>query len=673
MTIESVSSAPVPVLVVDDNQGIHDDFRLILTSESHDSRQDAELDDLLQQVLDVKKNQSPHLSFTVASAYQGEEALAMVEQAQAENRPFAVIFMDMRMPPGWNGLETIKHIWEKYPDIEMVLCSAYSDFSWEEIQAELGDTHRLLVLKKPFDTMEVKQITLSLAKKTDYYLTYRNYVEKLEQAVQQRTQELEQARLTAEQAKEQAEHANRAKSVFLSNMSHELRTPMNAILGFAQLMQRDSKLDAEQREYLATINRSGQHLLALINDVLEISRIETGRNERVEHIFNLNELLAGVEEMIQVRAVTKQLILRTEYGDGLPGYVLGDENKLRQILINLLGNAVKFTNTGSITLRVTLEAGNQQHTHIGFAIADTGIGIKPEDQQCIFEPFIQTEAGEKQGEGTGLGLAITREFVHLLGGELELKSSPGKGSRFFFELPIKLVDQAGLPPAIKNTQVVGLAEGQSDFRILIVEDKADNRLLLRRLLEQTGFQVHEANNGEEAIKQFQQWHPHLIWMDIRMPVMDGYEATRRIKAMPQGKHTEIIALTASAFEEDQMSVIAAGCNGFVRKPLQEEEIFQAMEKALGVRYLYEEVLGNNAQMERIQLTPEVFSVLPQALILALEEAAIRLDSDELKQVIEQVHVSAPTLANTLNTLVNEFRFDLIVTALQDAHTEQDTQ
>ena len=482
----------------------------------------------------------------------------------------------------------------------------------------------------------------------------------LEQKVKERTQELERA-------KRGAEAANRAKSVFLSSMSHELRTPMNAILGFAQLMQRDLSLNDDQRGNLETISRSGQHLLALINDVLEISRIEAGRSERVDCAFDFHNFLLGIEEMLQVRAETKGIELFVELGE-LPRYMESDENKLRQILINLLGNAVKFTDSGSVTLIVEAGKTTDGILPVTFVVKDTGVGISAEELDGIFEPFAQTKAGKQRSEGSGLGLAICHKFVQLLGGEVLVTSEPGKGSEFSFTIPMKPLDADSLPVAEAPAKVIGLEEGQPEYRILVVEDKLDNRQFLLDLFEQIGFQVLEAKNGEEAVAVFKKEHPDLICMDIRMPVMDGYEATRRIKAMPEGSRTPIIALTASVFEEDREPIMVAGCDGFVRKPLKEYELFDSIQQLLGVRFRYEDKSTKSKNGK--QLDHQALAQLPKSLTEQLMEAAQQLDSDEVEKVITEIESHSVALASSLRNLTEQFRFDVVIKAVEKALKEE---
>ncbi len=467
-----------------------------------------------------------------------------------------------------------------------------------------------------------------------------DYKEHLEELVQQRTDEVRQA-LVAAQA------ASRAKSLFLANMSHELRTPLNAILGFAQVMDRDPALNAGQHRQLSTIHRSGQHLLSLINDVLEIARIEAGRTRIEIGPFDLTETLAAITEMIRIRAESQGLELRLEQRGELPTYVLGDANHLRQVLINLLGNAVKFTDNGTVTLRVACSDG-----HVRFEVADTGSGIPAEEQIRIFEAFYQTDQGASRGEGTGLGLTISRELVQLMGGELSLHSEAGHGSTFAFTLPLPETHMpviAGL-----HSRVIGLEPGQPHYRILVAEDKPDNRELATQLLEAVGFEVRFAMNGEEAVAMFESWHPDFIWMDMRMPGMDGYAATRAIRKLPGGDRVKIVALTASAFLEDRNAILAAGCDEMVRKPIEEEPFFATMAALLGVRFSYAET-----QQDQASTGPETFdlSQLPADLRDQLSRAAALMDVEQARDVVERLRPEHPGMATRFEELINGFRFD----------------
>lgn len=459
-------------------------------------------------------------------------------------------------------------------------------------------------------------------------------------------------------AKDAAEAANRAKSAFLANMSHELRTPLNAILGFSQLMERDASLSDRQRHSLATINRSGEHLLNLINDVLEMSKIEAGRIVLNVAPFDLRQLLQTLEEMFQVRAQSKHLSLTFAIDPHLPRYILTDEGKLRQVLINLLGNAVKFTQSGGVTLRA--EARSHPDCTLHFEIADTGRGIAPDEQDNLFQPFVQTASGTQAQEGTGLGLTISRQFIHLLGGEIDFNSAIDQGSTFFFDIQVTLANAIAPAPTLQR-RVVRLAEGQPIYRVLVVDDRFENRDLLTQLLKIVGFETQIATNGQEAIAQWQSWQPHLIWMDMRMPIIDGYDATRRIRqAQTQNTTPKILALTASAFEEQQASILAAGCDDFIRKPFRESIIFEKMAEHLGVQYVYADVSEALDQAPTPSLVPASLQMMPPDWLADLRQAAFAIDDDRLLQLIEQIPAEEQSIANQLSELVRRFCFDEIL-------------
>src|SRR5947199_242458 len=347
------------------------------------------------------------------------------------------------------------------------------------------------------------------------------------------------------------QQANRAKSVFLANMSHEIRTPMNAILGFSQLMLRDPDLTPRQGQYLGTINRSGEYLLALINDILEMSKIEAGRTTLNPSTFDLPALLADLEMMFRVRTDEKRLSLSVETIGAVPRYIVADVNKLRQVFINVLGNAVKFTEQGGVGVRVRTDGPGPTGPRLRVEIEDTGPGISADDQAKLFRQFEQTKTGQQAGTGTGLGLAISREFVRLMGGSVTVTSQVGKGSVFAIDLPLKEGEAGAVRAKDKPRHVLGLRPGQPACRVLIADDVEDNRQLLAQLLAPVGFETRLATNGAEAVQQFERWRPHLILMDFRMPVMDGHEAIRRVRALAGGKEPKTIAVTASAMDENR--------------------------------------------------------------------------------------------------------------------------
>jgi two-component system sensor histidine kinase/response regulator len=493
-------------------------------------------------------------------------------------------------------------------------------------------------------------------------------------------------------AKEAADTANKAKSEFLANMSHELRTPLNAILGFTQVMNRDPFLSTEQQQHLGIINRAGEHLLELINDILEMSKIEAGKIALNETSFDLYRLLDSLREMLQLKASSKGLQLLFDYAPNVPRYVQTDERKLREVLINLLGNAIKFTQQGRVTLRVSMETGDKEALSqnaalspysLFFEVEDTGAGIAAEEIEQLFTAFGQTETGRKSGEGTGLGLPISQKFVQLMGGTITVSSNPGQRTTFAFDVRVKLAQAADISKTHPTSRVIGLAPDQPNYRILVVEDRLENRLLLVKLLTSLGFSVREAENGQEALELWSSYSPHLILMDMRMPVMDGYEATTQIRAHLKGQTTVIIALTASVFEEERNIVLSAGCDDFVHKPFREEVLLEKMAEHLGVRYLYEEVksldvVSGDGAFEETQgefmITDQSLSLhlsqMPTEWIEQLHQAANKCFDHVIIQLIKEIPQAHAPLAIALENWANNFLFEQVIDLIQQVQVKE---
>jgi len=438
---------------------------------------------------------------------------------------------------------------------------------------------------------------------------------------------------------------------------------MNAILGFSQIMMRSQSLPPDHLENTTIINRSGNYLLNLINNILDLSKIEAGKMSLNEKNVDFYVLLEEIEDLLQLKADEKNLQLTFEREENVPQYISTDETKLRQVLINLINNGIKFTEEGGVNVFVSLSprVSEAEKTYIHFAVEDTGAGIAEEDLSKVFEAFTQTEVGRNSQEGTGLGLPISRKFVQLMGGDITIKSEVGKGSIFSFDIAGKVVEARDIEIEQRTNKrhVIALKSQKQRYRILVVDDRPINRLLVIKLLQPLGFELKEAANGKEAIEIWEEWNPHLIWMDMRMPVMDGYEATQYIKGTIKGNATAIIALTASVLEEEKAVILSAGCDDFIRKPFRESVIFEAMAKHLGVEYIYEEESQGDTVTHNQPLTVEELKIMPSSWIDQLYQASVDLDDDLILELIAQIPEQYNILIDKLTNLVDNFQLKKI--------------
>lgn len=469
------------------------------------------------------------------------------------------------------------------------------------------------------------------------------------------------ARKRAKEAQERAEMANKAKSVFLSTMSHELRTPLNAILGFSNLMRSDANLTAEQRDNLDIINRSGEHLLTLINDILDMSKIEAGQIILENRPFDICTMVRNIVSMLEMRANEKGLQLAMELYPQFPCFIVADSDKLQHVIINLIGNAIKYTFEGGVVLRLDAQE-KDKALNLIIEVEDSGIGISETDQLHVFEPFVQVGKSSTQ-KGTGLGLAIVKEYVELMGGKIEVKSVPHKGSIFRMSVPVQKADESVecQLPEITQKHITHLESGQSEYRILIVEDQLENQLLLKKFLEGAGFIVKIAENGVVGVEMFQSFQPHLIWMDRRMPEMDGLEATQKIRQLPNGDKVKIVALTASVFSDQRDEMLEAGMDDFIRKPYRPSELFDCMARLLGIRFVHETVLSE----ERIGLlTAETFATLPESLRQEMVACLNLGDTERFAELIDKIDQQNSDLAKILAHHLDNFNYLPILKTLE---------
>lgn len=581
------------ILLIDDNEAIHTDFQKILGGGAEEDPTFDEAEAALFQ--DTPGVVVAAEGFQLDSAYQGREGVDRTREALREGRPYAMAFVDVRMPPGWDGIETVARLWEEDPYVQVVICTAYSDYSWGEMVEKLGLNDQLVILKKPFDSVEVRQLAAALTEKWSLTRKAKMKLEEVERIVEARTREIAQARdelqainrdLAA--ARDAAEAANRSKSTFLANMSHEIRTPMTAILGFAEQLVQPGLSELEKADAISTINRNGHYLLEIINDILDISKIEAGRMT-VEHVaYSPCQIVADVASLVQVRADEKGLTFNTEYIGAVPERIKTDPTRLRQILINLIGNAIKFTKAGGVRLTVRY-VGDGDAPYMRFDVLDTGVGMTTEQIAKLFRPFAQAnDSTTRRFGGTGLGLAISKHFAKLLGGDVTVvESRADVGTRFRATVAAGPLGAAKLIEAPNNTlrpartgqlsTPDAVADLLSGLRVLLAEDGPDNQRLIAYILKKAGAEVTVQEDGklaaEAALAARDEGHPFdVILMDMQMPVMDGYAATGLLRR--EGYTDPIIALTAHAMEGDRRKCTQAGCDDYAAKPIDRRALIR---------------------------------------------------------------------------------------------------
>ena len=571
------------ILIVDDNRAIHGDFHKIFCPEP---ALETDLEKATLAIFGEDEPRGARKIFELDSAFQGEEAVERTREALKQRRPYALAFVDMRMPPGMDGVETIAKLWTLAPELHVVMCTAYSDFTWEEIAHKLGSSDRLLILKKPFDVMEVLQLANTLAEKWRLEESAKSRLEDLERTVNERTRELRAANAELEvetgRANEmalKAQEASKVKSEFLASMSHEIRTPMNGVIGMLGLLGQGNLPDRE-REFVQIARSSAESLLGLINDILDFSKIEAGKLKIEMHPFDLQQAIEEAADVLGPKVAEKGLELIIRFAEDVPRHLIGDAGRIRQVLLNLAGNAVKFTSRGHVLVEVRKEATLEGVVRLRFSVTDTGLGISPEVLPQLFNKFTQADSSTtRRFGGTGLGLAISKQLAELMGGGIGVTSKVAEGSQFWFTLPLKLE---------REPIQIPVRAALDRVRVLIVDDNEVNRCVLQEQVASWHMRPVGCASAEEALERLGEAHRSkdpfaMAILDYQMPEVDGATLAKAIRADPALQQTTLIMLTSLGHPETPDFLQELGLFACLVKPVRQSKLWDVLASACAAR------------------------------------------------------------------------------------------